>query len=507
MIDESVTQELSKLKGQIKSCVEIYSDELKRRSQASGKTIIGLAPAANIVYGFMYPRAERDFCTAAIEALLQTDAVRTLLLPGVQSEIEKLYRAYVLRLGEPLYRGNFNPNDAITKEGRKQIIENLKHDVSTLCVELANAYRASGRLSRFLSSPHVDPESWSQAEAAAFETSDTDVQMLFTHLSAMRPGFSINNMVDSQNLAAILSASRQGVRVPLVTESPLLLLGFERLRPLYLAAEGLIIGPFAAVTLVSLLNASTDDIRRLRNSASELLARMEWPQTNYTTDLLVEFNELMQMIYRLAEIGSLINRTWLPPVCQLPEGLDLKSIAYFALMGVETLTKSLANMSKRFGFKPVERTISADVLERTSRNAKLNVELLKDIQRGDVGVIIQKLVILHQGAQMSEYNTNQTGNNLTAIVDSFKTTQLIGSGLSNEVELHIKALLDGVLASHLPEEQKKDVVEAATTVVEGVKKDGRLAGKAKMLWNGLREIIQSVPAALEAWDALQKHWH
>jgi hypothetical protein len=108
---------------------------------------------------------------------------------------------------------------------------------------------------------------------------------------------------------------------------------------------------------------------------------------------------------------------------------------------------------------------------------------------------------------MSEYNINQTGSNLTAIVDSFKTTQLLESGFSNEVESQIKTLLDSIVASNLPEEEKKDVIDAATTVVEDVKKDGRLAGTAKMLWGGLRETIKSVPAALAAWDALQKHWH
>lgn len=175
--------------------------------------------------------------------------------------------------------------------------------------------------------------------------------------------------------------------------------------------------------------------------------------------MLIEFNEYMQVTYRLAEVGSLLDRTWSPPDVDLPDALDLRQLATFALEQVEILGKTIAEMS-RFGLRLEHRKTESRVAEEVVKETGLSVELLKDIQSGDEKVIIHKLVILHDGAQMSEYNINQTGNHLTAIVDSFKTTQLIGSGLSNEVETQIKTLLDGIVNSKLPDEEKKDVVDA-----------------------------------------------
>lgn len=509
MIDKAVAEDLFKAKGQIQNCISIYADELKRRHDRSKSKIVGLAPDADIIYGYLHPRVHRDFPTAAIEALLQTDAVRTLVLPGVQMEIEQLYRVHLLALGDPLYGRRFNPADAGSREGRKEILENLKYEVGLLCDKLTDARRAMDRLLRFLSSPCVNPKNWADVDLAVFEPSDGEVEDIFSELLRVRqPGRNRRSLVDSRNVATVLSAARNGVLVPLVTNTHAVFHSFEtKIRPNQPASEGLVIGPFTAITIISLAHASTADIGHLRQSASALLSMMESAEPNGTVDLLTEFSEYMQFTYYLAEIGSLINRTWVQPETNLPDDLDLKHLAAIALEQVQALTRKLTEISKRFGFSPEDRTTPAIVVQEAARNAVLNVELLKDIQTGDDRIIIQKLIIFNEGAQMSEYNINQTGSNLTAIVDSFKTTQLLESGFSNEVESQIKTLLDSIVASNLPEEEKKDVIDAATTVVEDVKKDGRLAGTAKMLWGGLRETIKSVPAALAAWDALQKHWH
>lgn len=190
----------------------------------------------------------------------------------------------------------------------------------------------------------------------------------------------------------------------------------------------------------------------------------------------------------------------------MPEELDLSALATAALNEIELLTRQLAYMSKRFGYPEPAPSPPGIILRGTANQSVLNVEFLKEIQSGDSEIIIERLYVLNEGSHMSEYNINQSGSNLTAIVDSYKSTQLIGGGFSTDVEAQIKALLDSIISSQLPEAEKKEAVEATTAVVGGVKKDGKLAGNGKVLWSGIRETIKSIPAALSAWDALKKHW-
>jgi len=108
---------------------------------------------------------------------------------------------------------------------------------------------------------------------------------------------------------------------------------------------------------------------------------------------------------------------------------------------------------------------------------------------------------------MGDYHINQQGRDLIAVVDSFKTAASnleAGPGASS-AEL-LSAFLDAVARSPISEDDKRDVLEGATVVVEQVRQEGRLAGRAKILWNGLQKAIELAPTALKAWEALTKLW-
>ena len=92
---------------------------------------------------------------------------------------------------------------------------------------------------------------------------------------------------------------------------------------------------------------------------------------------------------------------------------------------------------------------------------------------------------------------------ITPIMESEQVRQLLDS---IPIVRKLNALIDSFLASQMPEEEKKNLIEATVRVVDDVKKEGRLTGATKMLWNGIREGIKIIPSALSAWDALMKHW-
>jgi hypothetical protein len=508
MIDKQFERDLHQVKSQIQNCVSIYSQELERRHRRLRSDTMALAPDADVIHGYLHPKPERDFASAAIEALMQTEALQTIVLPGTREEIEIIYRAELAASRQPLYHPRTNPASAVSTEGRREVLDNLKYDLAVLSDRLSTARAAVDRLSRFLSSRCFASNIWSDVDPALFDPAEEDIEEIFGELTKFRRhprGLQVS-LVDSRNVASILAASRNGLHIPFVTNTHALLDRVGRTIKARPAETGLLIGPFTAVTIVCLARAESGDISRLLHSASALLEIMD-RTGDQDDDLFSEFNEYMQATYRLAEVGALLNRTWSPPDIRLPHELDLRQTASFALEQVQILTAKIAEISRRFGLRPSSAGDSRDAAEEFAKSTALNVELLKDIQSGDQKVIIQKLIILHEGARMSEYNINQTGSNLTAIVDSFKTTQLIGGGFPDEVEQHMKILLESLLASKITEEEKKDAVESAIKVAEDVKKEGRLAGTAKILWNGLRETIKSVPAALAAWDAIQKHWH
>ena len=122
-------------------------------------------------------------------------------------------------------------------------------------------------------------------------------------------------------------------------------------------------------------------------------------------------------------------------------------------------------------------------------------------------IFIDKLVYIGEGGTMSEYHITQKGKNLVAVVDSFKIVASdVGAELGEDTSKALSAFLSAVSSSDLSDDDKKNALEVATEVVEKVKNQRQLLGRAKIVWQGLKSVIVSVPKAVEAWEKLTQLW-
>ena len=124
------------------------------------------------------------------------------------------------------------------------------------------------------------------------------------------------------------------------------------------------------------------------------------------------------------------------------------------------------------------------------RNIVAEQELLRDLTEHPPRVVIQKIFLFQRGAALNEYNINQTGDNNTAIVDSFKTS-ISSQSVSPESREQLMKLVESIMASDLPRDEKTNIVRSANHVTEIVAKEGTWKGTASIVWKGLSEAIEN----------------
>ena len=83
--------------------MSVYARELRRRDASSDLALAGLAPNSDAICEYLVPSRDSDYATAAIEALLQTEEVRTLVLPGIYEELRLIFHYFISVLDESFY--------------------------------------------------------------------------------------------------------------------------------------------------------------------------------------------------------------------------------------------------------------------------------------------------------------------------------------------------------------------------------------------------------------------
>jgi len=511
-MEKPILDWLSPLKDQIENCVGICNRELRRRKAFTGERLIGLAPNSDVIVRYLQDTFEGRFSKAAIEALLCSPAVKTVILPEVFLELQR-HAEYVA--WKPFYREMDRPD---RHESSEKILSDLKRRVSLQYSQLSNASTVLQRLNLFLSSRAVRDDSWTDLTKNGLSSSEEDNTAILKALEcqhAVQPWDQLrrlrNDYLNSMKLSSILAASRNGIHCGFVTDSPRIHRGFNFFSgQRRLDSQELVIDSFFAVVAISLANSDEAEVEKLARVSSALVenmrhCRMDHGLHEFAQDGLEHFLELA---FELAQVSSLLHRSWTPPIAGLPAELDLKQVAEAALTRSEELTRLLQESARLFR-RPglVLQQEYPNVLSEPINQLSLNQSFLREIVSSDSPVVIERLIVhLEKGAHMTQYNITQTGSNLTAIVDSFKSSLTSDQSISVEVDKNLKALLDGVVSSKLPDDAKRQVVEATQSVVEDVKKNGHLSGTGQLLWNGLREAIKTVPTAVTAWEALRKLW-
>ena len=99
------------------------------------------------------------------------------------------------------------------------------------------------------------------------------------------------------------------------------------------------------------------------------------------------------------------------------------------------------------------------------------------------------------------------GRDLNAAIDSFNGNVVeIGSSGKEELEAKLGDFLEAIVSSSLSDTDKTTILTEAQTVAREAAANGKLVGRAQLLWTGIKEVISNVPKAVTAWESLSKLW-
>jgi hypothetical protein len=489
----------SNLRSDLHTCISIYEEELQRRYASTHAGIGGLAPDTSLISDYLTPTAENKISVAAVEALLQSRNLKIFLLPEVVYELSRIFQSLQDSPGASFYRGVNEYSRSLNEE---HILSKLKTDLRNHYFRLSEAHLRINRLAYLFSHLSGRQNNWADVAESGKPLED-DIEETFNQLSmkSRRLG-RFRDYLTATKIGTILSLARNDIFIPLVSQSHVVhsVCNHETLLRRKPKGATLCVKAFSAIVMLSLANATTKDVVSFHDTAKSLLIQLDVsPHQDAFLGLRAkaEFKELLETTYKLARISSLLHQTWTPPIRDLPPELDLQRLAGAVLELNENLLATL-RYNTELGLKLGVQQNQEDTL-----GIEANRDILKVIAQSDGKVIIQQLTVIEKGGLLNQYNIKQTGSNLTAIVDSFKTTVNDSPAGTSE---HLNTLVEAVLASHLSDQDKHDVVESATEVVQSVKKEGHLKGKGALLWNGIKEAVKTVPAAIEAWNALSKLW-
>jgi hypothetical protein len=530
--DTTIRLALKEFRAQLPRYLAIYSDELRRRQFLGEQRVGAFAPDTDTIVDFVGPDPARESWPSIasdsarhlggsmIEALLSTPALRIAILPGVIVELFDLC-AHLASSSPPTQsKAEFLAWLRLEHvPGSEQGgLENLRLKLRAYHGKLLNARSRSERRLKFLGASNVADIGDCGLPPMFSYGSDEEAGSISRELSALtrrryRGSYERRNYCDSVNITAVLQARAHKVHVPLVTRTQRVLEVFEKfVRPGHPESAGLVIAPSIALVVMSLRNADTADIRRLEEKAAAVLEVLTRHPSLLEpgTDAVREFRTYLEATLGLSELSALLHRTWTPPIQNLPDDWNINKLAVLALDLSKSLKRDVVIATRRLD-SLARHLIEATTQRSTPQSGNVwqelqpSLEALREVGTQASRVVIQKLIIIEKGATMSEYNITQTGTNLNAVVDSFKTT-LLSSSNSPDVQKNLESFVASIVSSELETGKKQEVVEGARIVVEAVKEQGRLSGTGALLWQGVRQAITVIPTAVEAWEALKKLW-
>jgi len=335
------------------------------------------------------------------------------------------------------------------------------------------------------------------------------------------------NHNDSINLAILINACENSVFIPLLTKSSYVKLAYSYCidkidEQFKYQASDLVISPKIALFRMGLRQASQKQLQDLSGvllqaqiSLSSYVAEIGkesiLPSTvidlmNRTIDGIREIEDLVQ---QLDNVFVKLNSLWGRPASELPPEIDIDKLATIVLDSLHSLKKQLCyTMSSAQRFFLGAESFVKSISQRFTPAQRLLPVLNAVSSDSNISLYAEKLIYVAQGAEMTDKSIYQyAGRDLNATIESFKNNTLVNIDSQNDELLkNLSEFLEAVANSSISNEEKTSVLNEASNVANNVKIEGKLKGRAKILWYGVKEVINTIPKALDAWEKITAFW-
>ncbi|ETX05643.1 MAG: hypothetical protein ETSY2_21745 [Candidatus Entotheonella gemina] len=349
-------------------------------------------------------------------------------------------------------------------------------------------------------------------------------QNCYAYLNSRRPRTTVGNYNDSLNLVEVLHTVQNGIPLSLITGTRSVFEAFEAAwdslcndqspPPVVLKANlGLFRLNLRRVTfgqlreldeeLYSIQGRLSDYIDTVANTTISQPAELPLQDISGIEERLLALSENLESLHTNLE------QAWVPPIEEVPENLDLGRLAEAVITAREALLDEICtllnNLQPLFGLAKRAMSQLSSESEAEHRLISLLEAAHSDTQSK---LYIEKLVYVTQGGNMEDRSIRQNaGRDLTAVIDSFKgNTIKFSSAGHTELAEKLDTFLKTVEESSLPSDDKMVILSETSTVTQDVVQKGKLTARAKLLWGGIRNLVESVPEAVSAWEALTKMW-
>ena len=506
--------------------------EIRQRVVASRAQKLVYAADFDIIYDYLVindlPNIQEGLLVT--EALLQLPEVAFTLLPGTLHEIinfcsQIANQVLHLRYQEDLmwFLKRELHLTSISDLGR---IDRVRSALSKIATFGRRGSHAAKKLEKLLSDPKLTEFSSYRFAPKDATIDPAEQKVLYELLEKIRPSYDRMwpNHVDSLNLSICLAVYRKSFLLPLITKSSSVqktYIEYSSRFPQEAPSFELVLAPRTALLAIGLRNASLDELESLNRSLSQAFKAVA-PLTKQfgkfaclpkglPTLLNATFERIWTIQYAmmsLLKVHTEATSLWSLPLENVPEDIDIDRLAQIALETIGDMRKQIQNAisaGARFFSQASDLMIP---FAHASNSADVMVPMLDLAGHGHGSTIfIEKLVLSGGELNMGTYNLNQRGKNLVAVVDSFKNiTVEAGKIKGKDFEKWAIALLSAVEGADITENEKKDILDGASAVLQEATKGITLVGRAKVLWYGLRSMLDAIPSAVEAWEKLTELW-
>lgn len=493
-----------------------------RQSAGSSERPIFIIGADLLMAFMMNPKKEsedeKDWKAPAIHAILHDENQPFTLLPPTVETITAICQKLVSRiLSLPSISRDYlaDRNLQISGNLHRQPIEDLR--------ESARLADEIGRLNKVFSAPNFVGFEAIEAYFAAFPNDEVDhiVEETYRDLCAtLKHDRDLHRhqwlYSEAKELALCELARAAGALLYLVTSSTLMrcVRGVSNRSPgdTQSPHSEFVLSPLSLITLLGLKEASPQELHSLHtlslqteNALRDVDSYDYWPPAEIPEELqelILRAKQLRNVAAPASSFTAHWESAWNLSISQsapLPIEVQVATVHTIAIEANKAITGLLQKLSLAF-LPDQSRSLEAPLSSAFSFDPA-TTELLRDsIHPSRLAPF--KLFIHTEVLNMRQYHISQHGNNNTAIVESYNSIAHVLSGNDEELQVLLQEYVAAISQSELPLQEQNDAIEISTEALSSFREDGVIKGKAKIAWNGLKEVLTEAPKALELWEKI-----
>lgn len=478
-----------------------------RQSTALGSLL--LAFDCDVIFQYLMPGTAKTGNDTALEparlvdAVLESETFQFTLFPAALTELSEVLR---MLSNMPVSVSLQTPEQSTSGDAVEQL--------SGLMVRARAATFGARRAAKLLRAKNLVDARDAFHNPHLLDPDPEFVDECFRQLRGSRgEARSRASYIDSINLGVLANVARARLPISYVTVSPIVRRTFTEVATNVRldAPPRALLTPRFALLRLALARASAGQIDTLLNNmrlVDHAIAEYKAHLTEHgattladvpLSGLLTAEQRLSAAIHQLIDLHVAVAEAWSPLVESMPREVDVGSLRLLVQDALDEARRELQSVARSM------RDILAhasDVIAPLTKAAPHTQE--QSLAQRAASRDPSDIYVVHNGGMVDKRIIYQhAGGDINAVIDSYNTAVTAADGTTaNE----LRQLILAVEASSLNDEDKKLIISEALGVGGDVAREGKLTGRAKLAWAGIKAMIGSVPAAVTAWDALAKLW-